>query len=233
MSMVSLVNAPYVMDVQVQRIRNDFTVRVYETHARIALENRDANEFNQCQTQLAILYKQKHKGNTIEFTAYRLIYYLYSGAHSDARSQLRALTEEELNHPFICHALQVRAAYSLNNYHRFFELHRTAPNHGHYLMALLFHRVRIKALQSISDGYRPSISLQYLTTELRFDGMTACKDLIVKAGGVLIEGGSKTESNLMLDCKASTIKMIHELDSTEQQQLASAGLLSPDDNADR
>ena len=50
---------------------------MYETHARVALEEGDLNEFNQCQTRLADLFADGVPGNRSEFFAYRLLYMLH------------------------------------------------------------------------------------------------------------------------------------------------------------
>ncbi|KAH3902513.1 Thp3p SCDLUD_000090 [Saccharomycodes ludwigii] len=60
-------------DLRVQLIESDFAIRVYSTHARLALEFKDVGEFNQCQSRLKNLFENKvdfrnnNKGMMMEF----------------------------------------------------------------------------------------------------------------------------------------------------------------------
>lgn len=140
-------------DLTVQHIKNDFTVKVYESHARIALEKGDVGEYNQCQTQLRALHKQKLGGNAGEFMAYRILYLIYTRNRTGMNDVLADLTTADKQIPAIRHALDVRSALASGNFHRFFRLFTDAPNMGAYLMDMFINRERLAALAQICKAY--------------------------------------------------------------------------------
>lgn len=90
-------------DLTVQGIQDEFVVQVYETHARIALECGDLNEYNQCQTQLKDLYNRKITGSFMEFLAYRILYFVYlqgnkkyQSGSSDLMYVMQSLSDEAI-----------------------------------------------------------------------------------------------------------------------------------------
>ena len=140
-------------DLTVQRIRDEFTVEVYEIHARIALEKGDLGEYNQCQTQLKALYKLGLKGKANEFKAYRILYFIHTANRTELNNALADLTSAEKKDKAIKHALDVRSALALGNYHRFFQLYNETPNMGAYLMDMFVGRERLSALCNICRAY--------------------------------------------------------------------------------
>lgn len=140
-------------DLTVQHIKNPFTVRVYETHARIALEKEDLGEYNQCQTQLRALYEQNLGGHPAEFLAYRILYFVYTCNKADMNDLLAELTPADKTRDAVKHALAVRSSLALGNYHKFFKLYLEAPNMGPYLMDMFVARERLSALANISKAY--------------------------------------------------------------------------------
>ena len=136
-------------DLTVQHIRNEFTVNVYEIHARIALEKGDLGEYNQCQTQLRALYRQQLGGHPTEFKAYRILYFIHTRNWTAMNDALADLSATDKRDPAVQHALGVRSALALGNYHRFFQLYLDTPNMGAYLMDMFVGRERLTALTAI------------------------------------------------------------------------------------
>ncbi|KAK5411164.1 hypothetical protein LTR06_006054 [Exophiala xenobiotica] len=156
-------------DLTVQHIKNEFTTSVYEYHARIALEKGDLGEYNQCQTQLKALYKQNLGGHPVEFKAYRILYFIHTCNQTDMNDVLSDLTPADKKEPSIKHALQVRSALALGNYHKFFKLYLTVPDMGAYLMDMFVERERLAALACLCKSYKPDVRLRFITEELGFE----------------------------------------------------------------
>lgn len=140
-------------DLTVQHIRTAFTVRVYEIHARIALEQGDLGEYNQCQTQLRALYSQRLDGKPGEFLAYRILYFIYTCNRADMNDVLAELTTTDKCDDFVKYALNVRSALAVGNYHKFFRLYLNAPGMSAYLIDMFIERERLAALANICKAY--------------------------------------------------------------------------------
>ncbi|KAL8854941.1 MAG: hypothetical protein Q9221_000137 [Calogaya cf. arnoldii] len=169
-------------DLTVQRIKTSFTVDAYEIHARIALEEGDLSEYNQCQTQLRALYAQNLGGHPFEFLAYRILYFLHTSNRTDMNDVLADLTPTEKRHPAVKHALDARSALALGNYHRFFQLYLDTPNMGAYLMDMFVGRERLSALSALCRAYKPDVRLRFVTEELGFDSDEDCARFICEHG---------------------------------------------------
>ncbi|KAK3378709.1 SAC3/GANP/Nin1/mts3/eIF-3 p25 family-domain-containing protein [Lasiosphaeria ovina] len=170
-------------DLTVQAIKNDFTVEVYEIHARIALEKGDLGEYNQCQTQLKALYQLGLKGKKIEFKAYRILYFIHTANRSALNDALADLTPTEKKERAIKHALDVRSALALGNYHRFFRLYNDTPNMGAYLLDKFVRRERLAALCNISKAYKPSVPLRFIAEELYFESDVEAAQFVLDLNG--------------------------------------------------
>uniref|UniRef100_A0A1D1YV28 Leukocyte receptor cluster member 8 n=1 Tax=Anthurium amnicola TaxID=1678845 RepID=A0A1D1YV28_9ARAE len=203
-------------DLTVQRIRNELTVKVYETHARLALEAGDMPEFNQCQSQLKSLYAEGIKGCHFEFSAYNLLcVILHSSNNRELLSSMARLSAEAKKDEAVKHALAVRAAVTSGNYVLFFRLYKKAPNLSTCLMDLYLEKMRFEAVKCMSKSYRPTVPVSFIAQVLGFVrvvlteetegkeayGVEECEEWL-KAHGAIITVDNNGE--MLLDAKGTS-----------------------------
>lgn len=194
-------------DLTVQRIQNELTVKVYETHARLALQAGDLPEFNQCQSQLKRLYREGNNGCYFEFAAYNLLcVMLHSSNKRDLLSSMASLSKEAKQDGAVKHALAVHAAVSSGNYVIFFKLYKQGPNLNSCLMDLYVERMRFEAIKCMSRSYRPTVPVGYVAQVLGFllngdDRSEEC-EIWLKAHGAVLSVDNSGE--LQIDTKASS-----------------------------
>ncbi|KAF8358737.1 hpo-10 [Pristionchus pacificus] len=183
-------------DLTVQRIRNSFTVEVYEIHARIALENKDREEFNKCQSQLKVLYEEVEDCvNASEFTAYRLLYSMAMCNSTDVTTILRSLTPAMKETECVAYALRVRNKLTMGDQVGFFKLYESkAPLMCAYLLDMFVERERIAALNVFIKAYRPSLPVSLVAKWMAMDEDEFVEWMKEKKFAILPVGGE-------LDCK--------------------------------
>ncbi|XP_017414575.1 SAC3 family protein A isoform X5 [Vigna angularis] len=203
-------------DLTVQRIRNQLTVKVYETHARLALEFGDLPEYNQCQSQLTTLYAEGIEGSDMEFAAYNLLcVIMHSNNNRDLVSSMARLSLEAKKDEAVKHALAVRAAVTSGNYIAFFRLYKEAPNLNTCLMDLYVEKMRYKAVTCMCRSYRPTLPVSYISQVLGFstgaaisgasderdtDALEECSEWLKAHGASII---TDNNGDTLLDTKVS------------------------------
>jgi len=173
-------------DLTVQHIKNNFTVDVYETHARTALAVGDLSEFNQCQTQLMQLYdlQQRFRKNFFEFTLYRMLYYLITDNSASLHSMLKDLHTSTRSEKSVSYGLTIRECVVSNNYYHFFKIYKDAPHNATLLTTKILPIMRFRALERITRAYRPGkIDVNDMQRILNMDNLSDCKEYVLDRGG--------------------------------------------------
>ncbi|EPY22898.1 hypothetical protein STCU_06699 [Strigomonas culicis] len=216
-------------DLRVQNIVNDFTVMIYELHARICLEANDIGEFNQCQASLKGFYEHrsvdKSRCHMAEFFVYRVVYLSLSKQYDSLSTELieytntlslgqSAAMKEFLPTPErMQHVLQLIVALDNGDALSAVQLLQLFKRELQFLVQIYLPRMRVYWLYSILCGVRGNMSLRFIMSNLGFLPTAASR------GG---DTGVKAEQFWMDGNKEAAHKTFHELFSTLKVPLPTA-----------
>ncbi|KAG2736388.1 hypothetical protein G9P44_000478 [Scheffersomyces stipitis] len=221
-------------DLTVQHIKNDFTIYVYETNARISLQNRDLGEFNQCQSQLNYLYYMMRKSSTgstnrffaseVEFLAYRILYMMITNNHSEVFklkltlinnfSQFTRTAEEEDLFDFIGLLFRLHQDIITEDFHDFFFSIKNLKSSAKLSLALatirtyLFEKNRLRSLYLMTSSYK-KLNTSFVKDELCFDDVDALITFLQRNKLTSIVSGTAQEVNCVV-AKPMLVQIVNQ-----------------------
>lgn len=159
-------------DLRVQMIETKFTVSVYETHAKLALESGDLGEYNQCQSRLLILYEKPalKSPNYGEFMSFLILYYMMTEDNAAIMALRLKLLEEDpvtFKKPMVQKSFKLSNARTKNDYHRFMKICNSVRSLGKHLINVFLEKEILKALDIMCRAYN-QLSLDFLKEEFNF-----------------------------------------------------------------
>lgn len=184
-------------DLLVQAIENDLTEAACLTHARVALENSDVGEFNQCLTRLVELAAARRRPLSPELSGYRLLYAAYSGSALAVASLLAEMPPATRSSGPVLHARRVWRALTNRNAAAFFRLYEDSPGMNASLMDLFAGALRADVLRSWVAAYRPSLPLPEVVARLgwRYTHSGEDDQLVAMARSYITDRGGKVEDD--------------------------------------
>lgn len=169
-------------DYKVQHIENTAVADVYETHARIALEQSDLGEFNTCVAQVQALYEKVKRSEQLqdEFASYRILYNLLVGASEWEQGKILAkFSDVERTRKATRFALHIRQAVVSGNYNSYFKFSRNPPSKTmiSYLLVHFHERVRLRAISTMVSAYGPgNLPVSFVFNQLGWGSEDASSD---------------------------------------------------------
>lgn len=103
-------------DLLVQKIEDDFTVRVHEESAFFAIQHCDYIQFNECLTQLMDFYQRLESSRKIHFYACRILAFVFDGNSAELNELLRQLSREQIETYEIRLCLSIIDAINMSNF---------------------------------------------------------------------------------------------------------------------
>lgn len=204
-------------DLRVQMIDNQFTVKVYESHARIALENGDLGEFNQCQSRLITLFELPTVKPSFleEFTSYRILYYMLtedSGSMNTLRLKLMTENEAVFKNHMVQTAFRLAHARLVGDYHHFMKIYTSMENLGKKLVDAFIEKEKLKSLVVICKSYN-QIKLDFLIQEFHLNDHEELMEFFKQRGldkYIITKNLGQENESQYLDTKACRIPVIQQ-----------------------
>jgi len=134
--------------------------------------------------------------------------------HSKTASQNKLLTEitsTDKKQFSINHALETIRSVEERNYVKFFRLYHETQPMGRLILDFVKDKIRLDALKTITTAFRPSVSVEYVTTILGFENKSICLQFLKTRFFVFLPS---TE----IDCKSSYSE-IFKWEKQEEQKL--------------